>query len=73
VQPADCTRLLRALVRLRNVNFSLYLKDADTSLERERPLLGKFGCGSRAHVLAVPTTRWADPRAANAAAEPAAV
>jgi len=51
VQPAECTRLLRALVRLRNVNFSLYLKDADTSLERERPTLGKFGYGSGTNAL----------------------
>ena len=43
VQPADCTRLMRALVRLRSVNFSLYLKDSDTTLERERPRLGRLG------------------------------
>ena len=35
--------LMRALVRLRSVNFSLYLKDSDTTLERERPRLGRLG------------------------------
>ena len=66
VQQADCARLLRAVVRLRNVNFSLYLKDADTMLERDRAQVGRIGYGDgpcalrcvRPRLRSPPTSLW---------------